>query len=340
MTTEPKAVITPLGDAFFDADWRYQLAVQLAADPRMKYPDPIALRDDLVRAGARFLRKEAVKVPSSDPARARFDRIRRWGLDGVHRRVGNVAEALLLTEAPMDAIAADMGCPIADLRMYEGMFFNVRNADGVMALSPAQRVYFATEGTFKPTTARPEHLMWRRVAVGAGYSALAQILELGKGSWADAPAVDLVEVTVNMTRAETLAKLATGAMSTGDLFRLEANRIKDKLVRHETGELKQKDEAMELLLQLMQMMAPKMVEHDRIRRAQAMEAAQSLQGAQNSIDQTEIADLGVEATNEAIDRQLQPIKDQFAKMNRASMDLANRLGTSAGSPEEPPLPVG
>ncbi len=143
-----------------------------------------------------------------------------------------------------------------------------------------------------------------------------------------------------MTRAETLAKLATGAMSTGDLFRLEANRIKDKLVRHETGELKQKDEAMELLLQLMQMLAPRMIEHDRVRRAQAMEAAQSLQGAQNSIDQTEIADLGVEATNEAIDRQLQPIKDQFAKMNRASMDLANRFGASAGPPEEPPLPVG
>lgn len=161
MTAEAKVVTSPGGDAFFDADWRYKLAVQLAADPKLKHPDPGALRDDLVRAGARFLRKEAAKLPSSDPARAGFHRIRRWGLDGAHRRVGNVAEALLLTEAPMDAIAADMGCPIDDLRMYEGMFFNVRNADGVMALSPAQRVYFATEGTFKPTTARPEHLMWR-----------------------------------------------------------------------------------------------------------------------------------------------------------------------------------
>jgi hypothetical protein len=331
MTTEPKAVITPFGDSFFDADWRYQLAIQLAADPRMKYPAPDALRDDLVRAGARFLRKEAAKVPSSDPVRARFDRIRRWGLEGAHRRIGNVAEALLLTEAPLEAIAADMGCSIDDLRMYEGMFFNVRGADGAMGLSPAQKAYLASEGTFKPTTARPEFLMWRRVGACAGYSALVQLLELGKGSWADAPTVDLVEVTVNMTKAETLAKLAAGAMSTGELFRLEANRIKDKLVRHETGELKQKDEAMELLLQLMQMMAPKMVEHDRIRRAQAMEAAHSLQGAQDSINQTEIADLGVEATNEAIDQQLRPIKDQFAKMNRASMDLANRNGMPAGT---------
>lgn len=142
--------------------------------------------------------------------------------------------------------------------------------------------------------------------------------------------MDLVEVTVNMTRAETLAKLATGAMSTGELFRLEANRVKDKMARHMTGELKKSDEAMELLLQLMQMLAPKMVEHDSVRRAQAMEAAQSLQGAQNSIDQTEIADLGAEASNELINQQLRPIKDQFAKMNRASMDLVNRLGASAG----------
>jgi hypothetical protein len=304
-------IVTPYDDPFFHPDWRYRLATLLAADPRAKYPSPDAVRDVVVRTTARHL-KAAQTKPSPD--RNRLDRVRRWAPTGASERVGHVIAALLLTEAPMDALAIDVGCALEDLQAYERLHFNVRDPAGNMALSPAQRAFFATEGTFKPTAARPDYLMWRRVAVNAGYQALIQILELGKGSWAEAPKVDLAEVTVAMAKGETLARLATGGLSTGELARLESNRIRDRLARHMTGELKMKDEGMELAIQIMQLVAPKMVDLDRIRQAQAADAMSTLHQAQDAIGQTDIPDNGPEAGYDAMDRMLRPVKDQFAKM--------------------------
>lgn len=307
-------IVTPLDDPFFQPDWRFRTATRLAADPRTKSPSPMAVNDQTVRTLARQLKVAADGKARPTPERAQHERIMRWAPTGASERVGRLIEALLLTDAPMDALAVDVGCALEDLQAYERLFFNVRDHAGNMGLSPAQRAFFATEGTFKPTTARPDHLMWRRVAVNAGYHALTQVLELGKGSWAEAPKIDLPEVTMAMAKGETLAKMATGGLSTGELARFESNRIRDRLARHMTGELKMKDEGMELAIQLLQLMAPKMIDLDRIRQAQASEAMPDPQQAQDAIGQTEVPDNGPESTNEAINRMLEPVKDQFRRM--------------------------
>lgn len=315
MNTESQTIITPFEDPFFRPDWRHQLAAQLATDPKLKHAAMEALRDEWVRAGARYLRKQQQQPAVPAPSRVHFDLVYRWGLEGDNRQVGRLAEALLLTEAPLRAIAEDLGCGAEDIHAYERMFFNVRDADGAMVLSPAQRTYFAGEGSFMPTTTRPEHLMWRRMAVSAGYKALVRMLELGQGAWTDAPSVDLVEVTVEMSKAETLAKLASGSMSTADLLKMEANRIKDRLVRHTTGELRHRDEGMELALQLLQMMAPKMVDHQRVMEAMANRVSEPGHPAQDAIDQTEVADRGPISANDAINRELEKKKQEFRRIH-------------------------
>jgi hypothetical protein len=317
MTTDTKTTVTPFDDAFYAPDWRYRLAVACAEDPMFKHPATRAMQDKTVKSAVRHLKAKSSKSVKLRSDRARFDQVRRWGTDGPHRHTGHVIEALLLTDAPMEAIAEDMGCEVATLVLYEKLFFNVRDKDGQMSLAPAQKQFFATEGTFKPTTQRPEHLMWRRVAVSAGYNALVEILELGSGNWSEAPRVDLVDVTTRMAKAETLAMVAAGGLSASELAKLEANRLKGQLIRHQTGEAKVKDEGMELALELMQLMAPKMVEHQAISRAQALTAAENMRMAEENIAGTPVDDSGQSQSQAAFSQKLQtalaPLAKEYSK---------------------------
>lgn len=308
------SIVTPHEDTFYEPDWRHRLAVAMVEDAGFKHPVPEAMRDPQVRAAVQRLTGGRPKGKKHDPDRLQFERVQRWGRDGPHRYIGHVVEALLLTNAPLDAVAHDLGCNSDDVHLYERLFFNVRADDGSLALAPAQKAFFATEGTFKPTQTRPEHLMWRRVAVSGGYRALVQILELGAGVWAEAPKVDIVETTISMGRAETLAKVAAGGMSMGELSRLESNRIRDKLVRHTTGELKHRDEGMELVRKIFELMAPKMVDVQTIREAQMMRAEENLRDAERAIAKTEVPDGGVAAGEEALNRALRKSLEPLARI--------------------------
>jgi hypothetical protein len=321
------SVITPYEGPFYHPDWRFHVATLLAGDKGPWRLPAAATHDKAVLVAAKHIRSQAKGKAQSASERPIFGRVGRWAPGGSQERVGRVIEALLLTEAPFDALATDMGCSVEELRHYEQLHFNVRDAAGNMALSAGQKAYFATEGTFKPTTVRPEHLMWRRVAVNAGYQALIQILELGKGSWTAAPPVDLVEITMAMAKSETLAKLAAGGWSTGELARLEGNRIKDKIAKHMTGEFKMKDEGMQIAIELLQALAPKMVSMDLIRKAQAAEAGPNMHHAQAEIDNTDVEDNGIAASDAALDRTLQPMKDQFARMQSKQTEAL--VGTGA-----------
>lgn len=329
MNPDP-VIVTPLEDAFYNPDWRYRLAAAMAQDAAYKHPSPDAQRDPHVRMIVQRLTGGKPKGKKYDPDRLRVDRVQRWGLDGPRRHTGHVIEALLLTDAPIDAIADDMGCNSDDVRLFERLFFNVRGEDGSMNLAPAQKAFFATEGTYKPSQTRPEHLMWRRVAVNGGYRALLQVLEMGPGAWSAAPNVDIVELTIGMGRAETLAKVAAGGMSMGELSRLESNRIKDRLVRHTTGELKHRDEGMEFALGLLKIMSPKMADVEKIRAAQAARAAEDLREAEHAIAQTDYPDAGMAAGEDAVDQAV-----------RKSMEKVRRLyetedGRPLGKFPEPP----
>jgi len=308
MPDKETEIITPFDDSFYDPGWRYSLAEACAVDSEFKHPTRSAMLDAGVRQAVRHMKATPPKLVRPDSYRARFSQVLRWGRDGPHRQTGYVIEALLLTDAPVSAIAHDMGSDVATLELYEKLFFNVRDDRGNMTLAPAQKQFFATEGTYKPTKQRPEYLMWRRVAVSAGYRALIEILELGLGSWGDAPNADLVRVTTDMARAETLAKVAAGGLSSGELARLESNRLKGKLIRHQVGEKGGRDEGMELALKLVQLMAPKMVEPERISRAQALQAEESLHEAERRIEKTEVEDKGAlesrVALQDALDKQL------------------------------------
>lgn len=294
----PIEVITPYDDPYFHPDWRIRLATRLAAEPGKR---PLtAIKDEWIRHAVKCMKAKDGGHSGTGKGQTLFRRLARWASGGTNERVGHVIEALLLTDAPMSAIAEDIGCSVDDVWAYELLYFNVRDSQGSMKLSPAQRTFFATEGVFKAATARPEHLMWRRVAVSAGYRALLGVLELGEGRWSDAPKVDLVDVTMNMGRSEALAKLAAGAMSTGEFSRLDSNRIKDRLVRHTTGDLGKKDEGMELALQLMQLLGPKMVPVEHIQEAQAQRAAENIMQAEATIAKTEIEDNGPIVARDAL----------------------------------------
>lgn len=322
MKSDTSEIITPFEDSFYHPDWRARLIQARLDDPGYKHPIGEAMRDATVRKILKFNETGESRPQRVSEGRGRYHRVRRWGEHDAFRKTGHIIDALLLTDAPLEAIATDFGCDQKDLILYARLYFDVRTQNSGMDLAPAQKQFFATEGGYKPTLQHPEYLMWRRVAVSAGYTALIRVLELGEGSWADAPRVDIARVTTEMAKTETFATLASGRMSTAEVFKLDANRLKEKLIRHTTGEANTKDEGMELALQFMQLTAPKMVEHDRIRQAQAAKAAESMAEAERAIEGADIEDMGRASADETLRQALldaaQPLIDAHEKTGTLS----------------------
>ncbi len=119
--------------------------------------------------------------------------------------------------------------------------------------------------------------------------------------------------------------------------RLESNRIKDKLVRHTTGELTHKDEGMELVRKIFELLAPKMVDAQRIREAEEMRATENLRDAERAIVETEVRDRGVAAGEESLNRALRKSLEQVRRLHET--EDGQPLGGSHEMPESVPSPV-
>jgi hypothetical protein len=336
MQTDLVTIMTPFEDSCYEPDWRSRLATAMMNDPRFKHPVPATMRDPYVWKAVKYMRAAKTSPARLDPDRLRFDRVQRWGTGDRHRQTGHVIEALLLTDAPLEDIAGDMGCAVGDVQLYERLFFSVRADDGSMTLAPAQKAFYATEGTYRPTQTRPEHLMWRHVAVGVGYRALLQILGMGSGSWDSAPKVDVVEVTIGLGRAEALSKVAAGGMNLNELSRMETTRIKERLLRHATGELKYEGKAMITLMSLMKLMAPKMLEVYNESNEQAIKATQNTCAAQNAIAQTPVEDMGTQKGFDEINAQLRKKLRPESFASEQGRHTAN--GQIPGAPTFPAAP--
>jgi len=137
-------IITPFDDPVgYMPDWRRRVARTLTTTPQICPPE-IASDVFLKVCRRHFQLVDHHFYPAN---KAEYDCIQRvfsWH-DSDKPEFRRIMEALLLTAAPFDAIAADIGIDVNDARMYERLCYSVRDDQGQMKLGDVQRLMIAQQ---------------------------------------------------------------------------------------------------------------------------------------------------------------------------------------------------
>ena len=165
----------------------------------------------------------------------------------------HILEALLLTAAPFEAIAADIGINVNDVRMYERLCFNVRDDNGRMTLGDVQKLMIAKQDL-------ADLQGWKLMAIRS-YEMLCNLVGIQTPHWKDTPEIKIHEQIIQTSRFLLYQNLILGKCQSKDLAVIEANDIKLKqlLVQTKQPDEEKKEFVDPFGLKLLKMMTPKMI---------------------------------------------------------------------------------
>lgn len=283
-------IITPLDDPVgYMPDWRSRIA-QILTTAHLPYPFELG-PDLFIRACRRYLQ---LNIHKMRPVRfAEHESIRRalmWH-DNEKSEFRLIIEALLLTPAPFDAIAADIGINVNDVKMYERLCYNVRDDQGQMTSGDVQRLMIVRQDL-------NDEQGLKLMAVRGGYQALCNLIGIQK-HWKEAPDVKIHDQILQTSRCLLYKNLILGKYQSKDLAVIEANDIKRQQIMVLTKQPDDdKHEAMDSFgLQLLQALAPKMLKNTPTdeETGKQNEALKNKLQTQEKINNTPIVDNGVQA---------------------------------------------
>lgn len=269
-------------------DWRCRIARILIT---AHLPCPVELGPDYyLKACRRYLQLTAHNFR---PVRfAEYECIRRvltWH-DKNESLFRLIIEALLLTAAPFDAIAADIGISADDVKMYERLCLNVRDDQGQMILGDVQRLMIVQQDL-------NDEQGWKLMAVRGGYEMLCNLIGINTPHWKEAPVVKIHEQILQTSRFLLYRNLILGKYQSKDLAAIETNDLKRQqiMVLTKQPEDADKTDSMDAFgIQLLQALAPKMMEtalKDE-EMAKQNEAVKNKLNVQEKINNTTVVDNG------------------------------------------------
>ncbi|MBN1670633.1 MAG: hypothetical protein JXR37_06350 [Kiritimatiellae bacterium] len=290
-------ITTPFDDSSsYAPDWRHQIAQAVAGQTGPARLPPELKKDEDLKAYVAYLQKK--RKPSSRPngAAGRYRRLIAW-YDGAPAK--HFIEPLLLTEASYTTITQELGVEKEDVRLYERLFFNIRDQDGNLTASHLLKRRFAFGEALHSEPDADEHTVWRMVAITAGYRGLQAVW--GTVSWAEHADPD--DVIHALVTNELVRRLLLGNMRTSDLTRLSGNHVMRERMLHETGQRSNDSAAAwKLVTQLLQTAAPTVVKPDSAPETitKQQEALKAKLDAQQNIEGQPVTDQGMQAGMEAL----------------------------------------
>lgn len=269
-TTPGVEINTPLDDPTqFSPSWRAELGAALSLNPRMRRQKEYSqyYKDKYVLDYAEFLRKvdKAEKCPNTPMGYAFKWFHQSSAVDTKYR-----LEPLLLTTVPFSVISEALaGGDIAEeaFKIYERLFFNIRDDKGELNKSCHLRMYFALpneEDVIHPQDMDIKNL-WRLVGAQGGYRTLCRLW-----MWYDAPgfndkeSVHLPEEAWWMTQSTMLSRMARGIVSNFDLVSWIGKFTDNERLRMDSSRGDGEGDRMaEAMLNLLKYAAPKVLEVSR-----------------------------------------------------------------------------
>jgi len=161
----------------FAPDWRAQVAEVLSSGYDEKKV-PKQLKDRYVLEHAKFL--SAFK--SKGDVDAVYDKYRRnglvmnWAAENNNSKTKHYLQALLLTDQPIDVVAADLQLDEKVVKLYCDLYFACRSEVDKyeMVLPMETRLSFAFGEISHDAKQLPTYVSWRVIAVRNGYTALVR----------------------------------------------------------------------------------------------------------------------------------------------------------------------
>ena len=283
MTVDDQIIVTPADDAlFYDFDWRYLVAHHAIRSKKL----PSQAGDSIVRTYIRYLKS----VRRRDEEAETFRRAESLHADASWQ---TIIRACLLTNTGTAQIADDLGLPASAISCYERLFFNVRNDEDRPIKAQVLRMALKNE----VEAGEQERCRFINLAIKGGYVALIDNLpSITTSSESRLTAAELVD-------RELHRRIMRGDMRTCDLIRLKSIHVNEDRMLHETGQKGAPDKGMELVRDILQLLAPK-VAGDNDTNADAESAIARLLKAERSIAETELNDLGPMAGAAEINAQI------------------------------------
>ena len=174
-----RTIILPADDPCdFDPSWRADLAGLLADNKGAKFPSlyKACVNDKYVQKYATYLR--AVKAGKNlTDAQLDMHRARGWYENESPSGVRFRLEPLLLTGATMDTIMLDISggmMTVEPFKMYEKLFFNIRDDEWRLSKSCQLRQAFAMPNGDDMHDASPQEI-WKAIAALMGYDVLMHV---------------------------------------------------------------------------------------------------------------------------------------------------------------------
>lgn len=321
MRVATQLITTPADDGLtFDLDWRDRVAQAVCTTSdgtERRLPRTLAKDKPLKQYVAHLRSKAKTAALRQGQAMTVYDRISGWHTDDT---IKGLVQALLLTGASYKELATEVlgGIEVKaqDLQMYQDVFFNIRDDhEGKVRVGVVVRICAqmnADRGGDRGGVA-PDGMLLKRAAITGGLPLLKNVLGCERTDSAQSgdgdDERDRLEQLVN---TELTKRVLASDMRTGDLSRLAAMRTAHEKMLHETGQKQKADnEAIQLLTQIMGLMAPHMIPQTKTEDEMAAEtkAIQSKLLAEQNVRDQSIADNGANAGKEALDA---TIKKHFA----------------------------
>jgi hypothetical protein len=284
----------PVGYAL---DWRCQIATVIAAGNQADVPPEIR-NDADIQAWAHYLQRQAKRPAKSDQ---RYQRLAAWHAGSP---IKGILEAMLLTEADYAAIGESLDIGPEDVRLYQTIFFDVRDEQGKLKAPHLLRVRFPAEGRDGGPVPPPMTVL-REAALTGGRGMLDSLLQRQQAGSTKAPKPD--EAIDRLVQQELLRRLLGGQMQTRDLVRLRhvglvAQQVQAK-VAERTGE---DDKWRKAYMEMLQDTAPTLlaVSKSPEQMALAEEALRRRLSMEQKIRRTDIPDAGVPAAQQAVAEKL------------------------------------
>lgn len=290
-------VITPRQrPTAYDPDWRHQVAMSLRSKDKPYYHPDIE-GDPWVVRHLEYLNVLDGREPHEldvDGYEAEQQAYAIFMENSARLRAKDYLEPLLLTEQPMDAIAADTGFSEATVTYYQHIFFNCRGANGSPLAASLTKSALALDTVQTPNARTPLPIVWRAIAANFGYTPLTYIWNwmrpLGKRVSENSTYRDLTRVYLGQQHVLAV----TGQTAPIDMNAGLANYIQFERMTFDTAKETPKEEMGALLIALFKLLQPAMAVNAQSGEALTsyVEGAEASATAQRAIDGTPISDMG------------------------------------------------
>jgi len=295
----------------YEPNWRFSVASALSTTVNTKIIPGEIVKDNIIIETSRYLKYIKLNGVGIPEIYKNYHTVTLWYEDNEPQAIKFYIEALLLTDRTYCGIADDMDISEDLVKLYEKLFFNIRDKNGKLIKTHPLKMHFAfgdfasvedIQAQRNKSNFYAEPIEWKVAAVQYGYPMLSAIWGLNKENTIEEAELQYYKTSLEISRELSLKRMMRGSISNFDINSAHNNYINFMRLKHDIEEDRKNlspggnSGTIDIFgLKLLQMMAPKMIES--VLTVEELEIQDKILQqkllAESNIKKTDITDHGV-----------------------------------------------